>query len=1086
MRDQTGTYRGGSTTGRWRPGMMILLAVVILMTAGTGVRAAQPDSGTLTPTSGPITWQGTATGGGAIGDPLVGVVGPEDLCEEGLSCDTFMLTLAGPQSDWTDAGKMVHVHLEWELTTQDYDLYIHKCDLNGRLVDSSGNGLTTYEDADITPGRSTIGTGTFAVHVVYYTAVEGDQYIATAEVVDAPPPVNPPPPTPVAEPVGSPRFYNYIAPPGVADDAGEPSLGVNGKSQKIFDGTPNGGTVNYFGGFLPYMLRVTFDDSSWPATATWEQAPLFMATLPRVFGDPILFTDRETGRTFVSQEMGLTPAGSTMEWTDDDGRTFTPSEGSGAPSGIDHQTVGGGPYHEPIPEGANPLYPHGVWYCSQSIVDAVCSLSLDGGITFGPAIPMYSLADCDGLHGHIKIGPDGTAYVPNRNCNGEQAVVVSEDNGLTWDIRHVPGSLGGDRDPSVAIGSDSTLYFAYQNGDGRSHVAVSLDKGLTWVSDTDVGAQLGIRHSVFHAAVAGDGDRAAVAFFGSTSTDPDYDTDLFDGVWYLYVSTTYDRGQTWWTQNVTPGDPIQRGGICDSGTCRNLLDFIGAEIDNQGRILVGYDDGCITRQCVTGERSFGLPGGANDFTAKAVIARQTGGRTMFAEWDPPEGPTAEPPQSPPLPPAPGSNCDGTVAEDGVGDAINPAQGYAGDVDQLDITGLRFALTPDGQSLVTTITVKDFSTQPAEGNLGQFYRVIWSAPTLNGCGKLDGYATEARTDAQGGITYKYGKFDDAGGSFTDSVTASGSYMPGPGGEVSVVVPLSYLGNPTIPVTTQDGIPAVIEPYAVVHGHEQAVYWTAPADRAPDAGSAGSSWAVCVEPAEECFGDGDARIAYSPGWHEVAGENASDGTFRLHVGSSPMHSASLTFEVAEGETGTLTYHYGTSTKGGSAEVLLDGEPMTVSYAGSEGGLKSPVLGASLQFTGLAPGVHTLELTSMQGAVYVDGFCLETASMSGQPASSGPGVTSSGDSSLLAGQQSSLPVAIGTDATAISAVAASSAGVPLRLMVFDPSGSVLQTMDSQGGVASITVPVSASGTYLVTVVNLSLGSAQVWTAVTPTNLR
>jgi Fibronectin type III domain len=485
-----------------------------------------------------------------------------------------------------------------------------------QTVDSTGNGAHTMAGAAVCLAGGGGGTPTPT------------------------PTVTPTPPPPTAS--GVARFHNFAAPPGVAEDAGEPSIGVNWRSERTFSNSagpvPNGGTVNYFGGFLPYMLRVTFDDSASPANATWDQAPLVIANAPRVFGDPILFTDSVTGRTFVSQEMGLTPLGSTMEWTDDDGRTFRPSEGSGAPSGIDHQTVGGGPYHAPIPTGANPLYPHGVWYCSQSVADAVCSLSLDGGVTFGPAVPMYSIADCVGLHGHIKIGPDGTAYVPVKACGGslpfhdggKQALVVSEENGLTWKIRPIPTSstlaLNGGRDPSVAVAKDSTVYFAYQAADGTSHVAVSRDKGLTWTDDTDIGAPAGVKNSVFHAAVAGDGERAAVAYFGTTTGGTDWATPGFSGVWYLYVSTTYDRGKTWTTQNVTPGDPIQRGGICNDGDCRNLLDFFDATIDKRGRVLVGYDDGCIGA-CVTG--------GANTLAAKAVIARQSGGRRMFAEFDPP-------------------------------------------------------------------------------------------------------------------------------------------------------------------------------------------------------------------------------------------------------------------------------------------------------------------------------------------------------------------------------------------------------------------------------------------------------------------
>jgi hypothetical protein len=73
---------------------------------------------------------------------------------------------------------------------------------------------------------------------------------------------------------------------------------------------------------------------------------------------------------------------------------------------------------------------------------------------------------------------------------------------------------------------------------------------------------------------------------------------------------------------------VQRGSICLAGTTcgndRNLLDFIDATVDQQGRVLVGYADGCIGA-CVTGT--------VNSFTAQGSIARQATGKGMFAAFD---------------------------------------------------------------------------------------------------------------------------------------------------------------------------------------------------------------------------------------------------------------------------------------------------------------------------------------------------------------------------------------------------------------------------------------------------------------------
>ena len=504
-----------------------------------------------------------------------------------------------------------------------------------------GNGGSLFIDT------TTLGTGTYLT-------------VGNAACQGAATPTPTPTPTPGPTTTNPPRFFNYYPPTGIGENAGEPSIGINWKTEKSFfnrdivtgnanTAIPNGGTSNYFGGFMTAMVRATFSDCSSPAGVVWEQKALTSPNAPRVFGDPILFTDSTLGRTFVSQLIGLTPAGSTTDFTDNDGDTFTPTTGAPLPSDVDHQTIGGGPYAFPLNlNPPNPTYPHAVYYASQSVADARAAISVDGGITYGPGVPMYTVAQCAGLHGHIKVAPDGTAYVPNKACGGalpfhdtgaNAAVIVSENNGASWTIRPVPTSTAtAEWDSSLGIATDGTIYLGYQGGNNHAYAAVSHDRGLTWSTPIDVGAAVGVESMVFAEVVAGDGDehgantgRAAFSFIGSETSDaesgPNHDEAAFTGVWYLYVASTFDSGQTWTTQKVTPDDPIQRGGICKGGTCRNLLDFYDAQVDKEGRVMLAGEDGCIG-SCVFG--------GANSYTAKAFITRQTGGKRLFAQYDPVE------------------------------------------------------------------------------------------------------------------------------------------------------------------------------------------------------------------------------------------------------------------------------------------------------------------------------------------------------------------------------------------------------------------------------------------------------------------
>ena len=1049
------------------PALRASFLVFAIVVSAAASAATSPASATLSPANPAVTYTG---GPFAVSNPSSPLGENPPVCAQDTPCSEFALTISIPASD-TKAYK-AHLSVSWTnsgTTTQggtnsDYDVYVYKPDLTGTKI-TQGPGSTNPELATFAAAN-----GTYTIYVVPYDVSPSVPFSATISIEAVasgggggaaswgPNLGN------TVVPPGTPRFFNYHAPPGVGEDSGEPLIGVNRKTEKVFGGIPNGGTVNYYGGFLPYMLSVTFDDRTAPATSTWKQVPLVMANLPRAYGDPYIFTDQDTGRTFVTQELALTPLGSTMEFTDNDDSPFTPSMGSGAPSGIDHETIGGGPYHAPIPTGASPLYPNGVWYCSQALAYAVCALSLDGGITFGPSVPMYTLTDCVGIHGHIKIGRDGTAYVPNRQCGEHQGLVVSENNGITWSVRHVTTSTPGDRDPTVAVADDGTVYFGYQASDGHSHVAVSKDKGLTWISDTDVGASLGIQNSVFHQSVAGDGPRAAVAFMGTTTGGANYNLPDFPGTWYLFVSTTFDGGQTWVTQNATPGDPVQRGGICEDGACRNLLDFFGMAVDKQGRVLVGYDDGCISANCIAGTRAFGMTA-ANDFTAKAVIARQASGKRMYAQFDGQAGADITPPL-PPVAPPPATSCDGAVATDPGGDADHPLlHSNGGSLEQVDITGVSFAVDAAKTTLTTTLTIKNFAAQPVTGSLGTFYYTTWTSATRNGDGSLTTktYATRAETNLQGTVAYRFGEYDQAADAFVGTSTVvTGSFTAGPNGTLKVNVPLSLLGNPTIPVTDPASLPAVIEPYAVTIIHEQAVRFTMPADRAPNVGSFGASWAVCLPPQVVCIDEDDPSIAYSDNWHDL-------GQTRMHGGNAKNDSVKLTVNVAAGKTGKVTYNYATSPKGGSAEVFVDGVSRgTISYAGSQGSTKSPATGASVSYGGLAAGAHTFELRNMSGNVYIDGFCLENASSTGTPAS-GPGATSNSSS-------------VNVPANAYSVSLISESSLPISIALVDPNGLTLSTATSSNGLAVMTVPVTKGGTYLVKVINLNLGPVEVWTAATP----
>ncbi|MGI8956237.1 MAG: sialidase family protein [Chthoniobacterales bacterium] len=586
------------------------------------VFAASPPNGTITPTGPNLAWTGTAPG-----IPPTG--GGEASCVEGTNCDSFALTISGTPADWIAAAKQVHVQINWSLPANDYDMYVHKGTLSGPVVASSGNAGTTQEQVDLNPGSSSIGTGLFTVHVVYYIATQVDQYSGVATLASA---ASPPVPAPTPASGFAPRYETYTPPAAgpatLGLHAGEPSIGIG----LGVVGHPEGRSM--FQADIQ-TLRTTFNGECDSTRAIWENKP---PVTSQVDFDPILFTDRTTGETIVHL---LTFAGQLLvgesSFSLNDGDTWTPSSGTGIASGIDHQTVGGGPYHSPLDVSPPGTALHPIYYCSQALVDASCARSDNFGANYGPSVVIYT-SQCGGLHGHVKVGPDGTVYVPNKGCGGGQGVVVSEDNGLTWNVRTVPGSTAGGSDPSVGIDATGRVYFGYADGDTKAAIATSDNHGVTWNQPLDVGVALGLNNAVFPAVMAGDSNRAAFGFLG-TPTAGGLQGARFTGIWHLYVATTFDGGATWQTVDSTPNDPVQRGCVWQGGgsnICRNMLDFIDLQIDQQGRVLIPLADGCAGGECAqAGPNATG-----NSYTAFSTIVRQTGGRRLLAAFDPPEVATA--------------------------------------------------------------------------------------------------------------------------------------------------------------------------------------------------------------------------------------------------------------------------------------------------------------------------------------------------------------------------------------------------------------------------------------------------------------
>jgi len=619
---------------RLRRPLLVLSTVAVTAIGLVPALASTPaGSGVLTPSPGPgvvsASWSGTITGANANSD-----------CSQSTSDslnDHHTFTLSVP-SGFYSSHKLT-MEVAETASAADSILTLSRGSVPlGSSDNSSVGGTESKSITDPPPGTYDAITCSFAGSSPYTASVTLTTSLPTQTTTVGG----------TSTTAGPSAYGNYplAAVPGT-DQSGEPSIGVDwGTGNVYFQANLN--TVK--AQFPSYGANPTLTDVSCAATTA--------TTL-----DPIMFTDSQTGRVGVSQLLAI-PVGansitnffdSTPNPTGPQTTTCKPSQGGGEAAGPDHQTLGGGVYPKTLPlgvTGPTTAYKHAFYYCSQTIVaGALCSRSDDGGTHFTNGAPPYT-TECGGLHGHVRVGPEGNVYLPNKSCGNTQGLAVSTNAAQSWTLKPVTGTTVSDgSDPSVAADRAGTVYFASVSADGKPQVSVSGDKGSTWKTPINIGDSAGIAKSVYPEVIAGDAGRATVAFVGST-TPGDRNVDSYgkskDGSTYtggtfdLYTSTTVDGGATWHTQDITPTDPVQRGQICTNGTTcsagRNLLDFNDITVDKTGHAVIAYADGC-TAACVTSTKV-----ADNKQTSAGVIGRQVTGPLLFV-------PPAAPGRFHPLTPA---------------------------------------------------------------------------------------------------------------------------------------------------------------------------------------------------------------------------------------------------------------------------------------------------------------------------------------------------------------------------------------------------------------------------------------------------
>ena len=395
----------------------------------------------------------------------------------------------------------------------------------------------------------------------------------------------------------------------VGEQGAEPSIGVT-----------SSGCI-FFIAFEKPMRSCDYGET-WVNTADGTQA--FFTNDPYGWVDPI------TDRVFNIHMMGLWTTW--IGWTDNDGQSWEANpHDSGAPVN-DHIKLGSGPWTD---EGygigggvSSGIYETAVYFCYNKLAYISCYTSFDGGASFEVGGDLVGIATANGgLHGAITSAPDGTVYLPPRVAT--PSIIFSKDNGLTWEERTMGQDVGTPnprKNGEVATDTDSNAYNVWVGEDQGVYMSRSIDSGETWEQTSIRISPVEVISATFPHTSAGDPGRIAIAYLGSENASalgqPDLDGNPWNGnahytpsnvTHYLYVTyslNALDENPVFHTQRLSP-DPVQVGSIClnsgdcrsdDGGSNRNLLDFNDLHIDLEGRVYIGFADGC-TGTCASGNET---------------------------------------------------------------------------------------------------------------------------------------------------------------------------------------------------------------------------------------------------------------------------------------------------------------------------------------------------------------------------------------------------------------------------------------------------------------------------------------------------
>ena len=581
---------------------LLALALVIVCPA----IAATPSSGTLNAPAAGQTSSISFSGG-----PFTGATATPAACTT-LTCDSFTLTVNVPSTFYSsNPTYAVHVKINWASSTNDFDLNVN--DSSGNTVCSSGQGQTTFEDADC----GQLPSGTYTVQVVGFTVVNAT-YTGAATVAPEP-----------ALGTGNARYKKSNL-----------TFSAPQELQRPIDLANTGGT------------GATLDQDVEPRIVHDAVGNYYVAAIQGVPGGIDVWKSVDSGNSFsyLGQPDGV-QIGATLG-ADGVGLGGGDEDLAISPSGVVYASslwlgsatqstsfTGGttwvsNPYSSDLPiVDRQWIAPHGnseLYLTTKQLgadVDGTVTLfvakSFDNGLTFPQVVPVTTpeIGVQPGDQGNITVDQNnGNVYTVFIDQHGNIVWLArSSDGGKTWMVKQVFAAPTGTNlaniFPSVAVDSASNVYVVFCNGT-NVFLTASTDQGGTWTTPVRVNNGAGSKTAMGPWVTAGGAGHVNIVFWGtsdSNANDTAAQWQVFNAQSRNATSAIPTITQTAATGIIHVGPICNQGLACASGT-RNLAEYFAPDVGLNGEALIVYPD----------DKNSSSPSGA----ARTFFVKQTGGSTL--------------------------------------------------------------------------------------------------------------------------------------------------------------------------------------------------------------------------------------------------------------------------------------------------------------------------------------------------------------------------------------------------------------------------------------------------------------------------